>query len=94
MLRCSLTQAAVASWIESLRHRAIDICIDFNEVFRVNTCISTREWQKSLIFKKPGFISGKMMQMHVKHKKASVSVVFYSHLFCAAVTHSVPNARQ
>ena len=32
MLRCFLMQAAVASWIESLRHRAIDICIDFNEV--------------------------------------------------------------
>ena len=38
MLRCSLTPAAVASWIESLGHQAIDICIDFNEVsyiFRV-----------------------------------------------------------
>ena len=34
----SLMQAAVASWIEPLRHWAIEICIDFNEVsyiFRV-----------------------------------------------------------
>ena len=32
MLPCTLTQAAAANWIESLRHRAIDTCIDFNEV--------------------------------------------------------------
>ena len=60
MLRCSLTQAAVASWIESLRHRAIDICIDYNKAsynLSYKSCISTREWHNWLIFRKPGLIN-------------------------------------
>ena len=76
MLRCSLTQAAVASWIVSLRHWAINICIDFNEVSYVICVIAAYRHANDLLFKKPGFISVKTMLMRVKHKKPSVSVLF------------------
>ena len=90
MLRCSLTLAAVASWIEFLRHRAIDIWIDFNKVsciFRVIAAwvAELANIQETRLY----FWKNDANACEAQEGKCVCSI--YSHLSCAAVAYTVPN---
>ena len=89
MLSCSLMQAAVTSWIESLKHRAKDICIDYSYI-PCNSCISTRECQNCLIFKlETRFYFRKKDANACEAQEGKVVCSIFSRLSCVAVAHNL-----